>query len=41
MKSTGEVMAGAATPAAAYRRALQAAGRAGASQGVLEPLQSL
>jgi carbamoyl-phosphate synthase large subunit len=41
MRSTGEVMAGAATPAAAYRRALQAAGRARTSQGVLEPLQSL
>jgi hypothetical protein len=34
-------MAGAATPVAAYRRALQAAGRARAARGVLEPLQSL
>jgi carbamoyl-phosphate synthase large subunit len=40
MRSTGEVMAAAATPAAAYRRALQAAGRARPRAGIGEPLQA-
>jgi carbamoyl-phosphate synthase large subunit len=39
MRSTGEVMASGATPLAAYRRALQAAGRARAVAGVGAPLQ--
>jgi carbamoyl-phosphate synthase large subunit len=39
MRSTGEVMASGATPVAAYRRALQAAGRAKALAGAGEPLQ--
>jgi carbamoyl-phosphate synthase large subunit len=38
MRSTGEVMASGPTPAAAYRRALQAAGRAGPRAGVGAPL---
>jgi carbamoyl-phosphate synthase large subunit len=38
MRSTGEVMASGATPAAAYRRVLQAAGRARPRAGVGEPL---
>jgi carbamoyl-phosphate synthase large subunit len=41
MRSTGEVMASGPTPAAAYRRALQAAGRARAVAGVGEPLQAV
>jgi carbamoyl-phosphate synthase large subunit len=41
MRSTGEVMASAATPAAAYRRALQAAGRARPVAGIGEPLQAV
>ncbi|HWH06306.1 MAG TPA: carbamoyl-phosphate synthase large subunit [Gaiellaceae bacterium] len=40
MRSTGEVMAGGPTPAAAYRRALRAAGRARAA-GEVRPLQSV
>ena len=40
MRSTGEVMASGPTPAAAYRRALQAAGRARPRRGVGEPLQA-
>jgi carbamoyl-phosphate synthase large subunit len=40
MRSTGEVMAGGPTPAAAYRRALQAAGRALATAGIGESLQT-
>ena len=40
MRSTGEVMASGATPAAAYRRALQAAGRARPRRGIGEPLQA-
>ena len=40
MRSTGEVMASGATAAAAYRRALQAAGRARAAAGAGAPLQS-
>jgi carbamoyl-phosphate synthase large subunit len=40
MRSTGEVMASAVTPAAAYRRALQAAGRARAVAGLGPPLQT-
>jgi carbamoyl-phosphate synthase large subunit len=40
MRSTGEVMASGATPAAAYRRALQAAGRARAVAGIGAPLQA-
>jgi carbamoyl-phosphate synthase large subunit len=40
MRSTGEVMASGPTPAAAYRRALQAAGRARPQRGVGEPLQA-
>jgi carbamoylphosphate synthase large subunit len=40
MRSTGEVMASGRTPAAAYRRALQAAGRARAVAGIGEPLQT-
>ena len=39
MRSTGEVMAGAATAAAAYRRALRAAGRARRGGRVGPPLQ--
>ncbi|HEX4930954.1 MAG TPA: carbamoyl-phosphate synthase large subunit [Gaiellaceae bacterium] len=39
MRSTGEVMASGATPAIAYRRALQAAGRATPRAGVQAPLQ--
>ena len=39
MRSTGEVMASGATPAAAYRRALQAAGRAQPAAGIGAPLQ--
>ncbi len=39
MRSTGEVMASGATPAAAYRRALQAAGRARPVTGAGTPLQ--
>ena len=38
MRSTGEVMAGGPTPAAAYRRALRAAGRARAIGIEPEPL---
>jgi len=38
MRSTGEVMASGATPAAAYRRALQAAGRARPRAGIGAPL---
>jgi carbamoyl-phosphate synthase large subunit len=38
MRSTGEVMSSGATPAAAYRRALQAAGRARPRAGLGEPL---
>jgi carbamoyl-phosphate synthase large subunit len=38
MRSTGEVMASGPTPAAAYRRALQAAGRARPAAGVGAPL---
>ena len=40
MRSTGEVMASGATPVAAYRRALQAAGRARATGGIGAPLQA-
>jgi len=40
MRSTGEVMASAPTPAAAYRRALQAAGRAKPRGGTQAPLQA-
>ena len=40
MRSTGEVMASGATPVAAYRRALQAAGRARATAGIGAPLQA-
>ena len=40
MRSTGEVMTSGATPAAAYRRALQAAGRARPRAGIGEPLQA-
>jgi carbamoyl-phosphate synthase large subunit len=40
MRSTGEVMTSGATPAAAYRRALQAAGRARPAGGVGDPLQA-
>jgi carbamoyl-phosphate synthase large subunit len=40
MRSTGEVMTSGATPAAAYRRALQAAGRARPTGGVGDPLQA-
>jgi carbamoyl-phosphate synthase large subunit len=39
MRSTGEVMASAPTAAAAYRRALQAAGRARPRDGAQAPLQ--
>jgi carbamoyl-phosphate synthase large subunit len=39
MRSTGEVMASASTAAAAYRRALQAAGRAKPRAGAQAPLQ--
>ena len=39
MRSTGEVMASAPTPAVAYRRALQAAGRATPRAGAQAPLQ--
>ena len=39
MRSTGEVMASGPTPAAAYRRALQAAGRGRPTGGVGAPLQ--
>ncbi len=38
MRSTGEVMASGPTPTAAYRRALQAAGRARATAGIGAPL---
>jgi len=38
MRSTGEVMASGATPAAAYRRALQAAGRSRPRAGIGAPL---
>jgi hypothetical protein len=38
MRSTGEVMASGSTPAAAYRRVLQAAGRARPRAGVGAPL---
>jgi carbamoyl-phosphate synthase large subunit len=41
MRSTGEVMASAATAAAAYRRALQAAGRAKPRTGAQAPLQAV
>ena len=41
MRSTGEVMASGATPAAAYRRALQAAGRAKPTAGLGAPLQAV
>jgi carbamoyl-phosphate synthase large subunit len=41
MRSTGEVMASGATASAAYRRALQAAGRAQPSAGVQAPLQAV
>ena len=41
MRSTGEVMASGATPVAAYRRALQAAGRARAVTGAGPALQAL
>ncbi len=40
MRSTGEVMASGHTPAAAYRRALQAAGRARATAGIGKALQA-
>ena len=40
MRSTGEVMASAPTAAAAYRRALQAAGRARPRAGTQAPLQA-
>jgi carbamoyl-phosphate synthase large subunit len=40
MRSTGEVMASGATAVAAYRRALQAAGRARAAAGAGAPLQA-
>jgi len=40
MRSTGEVMASAPTAAAAYRRALQAAGRAKPRAGAQPPLQA-
>ena len=40
MRSTGEVMTSGATPVAAYRRALQAAGRARPTAGIGEPLQA-
>ena len=40
MRSTGEVMASGRTPAAAYRRALQAAGRARPTAGIGAPLQA-
>ena len=40
MRSTGEVMASAPTAAAAYRRALQAAGRAKPRAGTQAPLQA-
>ena len=40
MRSTGEVMASAPTAAAAYRRALQAAGRATPRSGAQAPLQA-
>jgi carbamoyl-phosphate synthase large subunit len=39
MRSTGEVMAGAATPAAAYARALRAAGRSRRGGRIGPPLQ--
>ncbi len=41
MRSTGEVMASAPTAAAAYRRALQAAGRAKPRAGAEAPLQTV
>jgi carbamoyl-phosphate synthase large subunit len=41
MRSTGEVMASGATPSAAYRRALQAAGRAAPRGGAQAPLQAV
>ena len=41
MRSTGEVMASAPTAAAAYRRALQAAGRAKPRAGTQAPLQAI
>ncbi|HSK16325.1 MAG TPA: carbamoyl-phosphate synthase large subunit [Gaiellaceae bacterium] len=41
MRSTGEVMAGGATPAEAYARALRAAGRSRRPGPVGEPLQAL
>jgi carbamoyl-phosphate synthase large subunit len=40
MRSTGEVMAGAATAAEAYRRALRAAGRSKRGGHILPPLQA-
>jgi carbamoyl-phosphate synthase large subunit len=40
MRSTGEVMAGAATPAAAYSRALRAAGRSRRGGRIAAPLQA-
>ena len=40
MRSTGEVMTSGPTPTAAYRRALQAAGRARARAGIGKPLQT-
>ena len=40
MRSTGEVMASGPTPVAAYRRALQAAGRARPTAGIGAPLQA-
>jgi len=41
MKSTGEVMASGATPAAAYARALRAAGRMRSGGSVGRPLQTV
>ena len=41
MKSTGEVMGGGATPAAAYARAVRAAGRGKARAAVGPSLQKL
>ncbi|MBV8395224.1 MAG: ATP-grasp domain-containing protein, partial [Actinobacteria bacterium] len=40
MRSTGEVMAGAATPSEAYARALRAAGRLRSGGKIAEPLQA-
>jgi hypothetical protein len=41
MRSTGEVMAGGATPAQAYARALRAAGRMRRGGSVGPPLQAV